>query len=96
MPSDVTRFPILELRASTNSNIFNSDGSRSSKIGVFHFVNGLTEMTVNQEFCTRVYNMKDSKNSIRTFDVRWTDPGGELIPFQQEWELEIAVFFKSH
>ena len=46
-------------------------------------------------FNSRVYNIKDSFNSLKILQLVLTDENGELIEFIEPFTLNIAVFFKS-
>lgn len=43
---------------------------------------------------TRVCNVRDSINSLQTFNIYFTDQFEQLITFTEPYELKIAIFFK--
>lgn len=96
LPSDITRYPIIHINSSANSNMHNPDGSKLNTIAILHFVNSQTEISKDSVLIdSRIYEIRDSTDGLRNITLTVEDPSGEPIFFQSEFTLELAVWFKS-
>lgn len=85
----------IYIRSSLLSNLWSKDGTKSNVIAVIP----LKEDEDNyQEYrpCgadTRIFDIKDSLNSVQHMQITLTDENENLIEFYEDYQLEIGIFF---
>ena len=94
---DLTFAESFYIHSSLTTNIWNKDGSRSDVIAVIPIMGDST--TIPIEYTPpgdggRVYQVRETVTGATSFGIRITDQFDVPIPFIDDYELTIALFFQ--
>jgi hypothetical protein len=92
--SDMTPIKEIYIYSNLQGNTWTDEGRKVPYIAVFNVSQSQTEIVQQKEFVGDTYRTNEELSVVKNMRFEFKDKWGDLIVFNREYLLEIAIFFK--